>query len=271
MREVVLPTGWKPYSLAAAAGGALWMTLVEPGGLARLDTLELHPTAGRPMQAAAALGELWYTTDADTLGRVHPPLTVDLPAGSAPYGVDIGLDGSVWFTAPGRDRLGRRAPDGTVTYVDLPEGSYAAMLAVTADGAVWAALNRAGALARWDGELRIIPAPTAPVGVAADGDGVWFADIAGGAVGFADPSGAVRRFAFDEAGGVPCRPHAVAADPDGGCWATLWGSGELARVSPDGAIERTALPGSEPHGLIVADGEVWVAMESGSLVSVART
>lgn len=65
-----------------------------------------------------------------------------------------------------------------------------------------------------------------------------------------------------------CRPRAVAAAPDGGCWVTLWGSGQLGRVTAEGSVALFELPGREPRGLVVAGDEVWVAMESGAVARV---
>ena len=290
--EVALPAGWAPYGLAGAADGAVWMTLVVPGALARLDPraalacdepgagLALHAVAGGPCQpmqlTVGADGVVWYTRSDDRLGRRDAGGTeavIDLPAGSAPYGIAVAGD-DVWFTAPGVNRLGRLTGDGEVRTVELPRpAARPAMLTVAADGAVWAALNGAGALARWHGdEISIIDlphdgTPVAPVGVAAAGDGVWYADISGGCVGYTDGAGAVERVGL---AGPGCRPHAVAADPGGDCWVTLWASGQLARVDAGGAVTCHALPGGEPHGLLVTGTHVWVAMESGSLVAMQR-
>ena|SRR5689334_6641440 len=64
------------------------------------------------------------------------------------------------------------------------------------------------------------------------------------------------------------RPHAVAATPDGGCWATLWAASSVVRLDRDGGLaeEISFPPGSEPHGIALGpDGSVWVALETGSL------
>jgi virginiamycin B lyase len=281
-REVALPAGSAPYAIARTPDGALWVTLVTAGVLARLapegDGFTLHePVAGpcQPMQVAVgADGSVWYTRGDDRLGRLDGAggqSVVELPAGSAPYGICAAPDGAIWFTARGLNQVGCWTPAGEIRLIDLPvPDAGPAMVAVAGDGAVWAALNTAGALARvHGGEAGLIelPSGSAPVGVAAGGDGVWYADIGGGRVGHADPAGAVESVTFDD---PACRPHAVAADPDGGCWVTLWASGQLARVTPGGAVEQYPLPGREPHGLLVTATEVWVAMESGSLVAVER-
>ena len=290
-REVPLPSGHAPYALTLDSGGAVWATVLHPPALVSVDPgaalagdgagVTVHPLAagaGRPMQlTAGGDGSLWYTRDDDRLVRRDATGTervIELPPGAAPYGVCVAPDGTVWFTAPGVDRIGRLTPAGDLRMVRLPvPDSRPAMIAATADGAVWVALNAAGALARLhDGDTGLVrlphgPSPAAPVGLAAAGDGVFYADIAGARVGHVTAGGTVEQTVFPDAA---CRPHAVAADPGGGCWVTLWGSGELAGVRAGGTVSHHRLPGREPHGLLVTAGHVWVAMESGSLIAVDR-
>ncbi|GIF40203.1 Vgb family protein [Actinoplanes xinjiangensis] len=264
MTEVTLPQGWAPYAVAGDPDGTLWTTILDPPGLARItpDGVVRHgPFDGRPMLVAvAADGAVWCTRGDDRLVRRDADGTytvIETPAGSAPYGIAAAGNGGVWFTAPGQNRIGRATAAGDLSMIDLPiPDARAAMITAAPDGSAWAALNGAGALARVFGdavEIVELPggrAPAAPVGVSAGNAGVWYADIAGGCVGLVEPSGAVRQVVFDD---PACRPHAVAADPDGGCWVTLWGSGELARVTADGDVRLHRLPGEEPHGLWVAN------------------
>lgn len=283
-REVALPAGWTPYALAGDALGNLWMTLLAPPGLGRMpvrgdtsaEALPRNDGDARPMLVTvAADGALWCSRTDDRLSRRDASgdhTVIDLPSGSAPYGIAAGPGGEIWFTAPGLNQIGRLAAAGDLTTFDLPvPDARAAMITVGADGSAWAALNGAGALARVrNGAVELVDlpggrAPAAPVGVAASAGEIWYADIAGGCVGRVDESGSVRQISFADAA---CRPHAVAAGADGGCWVTLWGSNQLARVGLDGDIALKDLPGREPHGLWVAGSVVWVAMESGSLVAV---
>ena len=274
MREIAL-TAWAPYALAASQDGPVWMTVLSPAGLARLSRdgteVTLRELPAKPMLLAiGAGGTVWHTSQDDRIGR-DGESWFPLPDGAAPYGIAAAQDGGVFFSAPGIDRIGHITASGEITMV--PASGYAAMVAVSDDGAAWVALNAGGKLARWDrASLDIVDIPpgrtaAAPVGLAAAGHGgrVWYADIAGGSVGLADAGGLISRVEFDDPG---CRPHAVMASPDGGCWATLWGSGQLARVSADGSVTLTDLPGQEPHGLTLVGDEVWVAMESGSVVQV---
>ncbi|GIF05477.1 Vgb family protein [Actinoplanes siamensis] len=279
MEEVVLPAGWAPYAVTGDAAGTVWTTILNPAGLGSVTSARVvghEALAGQPMQlAAGADAALWYTCGDDRIGRRDASgahTTIDLAPGSAPYGIAAAPDGDIWFTASGTNQIGRITARRTITMMDLPlPGSRPAMITVDSSGTAWAALNGAGALARVRGEaveIVELPGGAAPVGVTAAPDGVWYADIAGGCTGRVDHSGVVEWVPFEDSG---CRPHAVAADPGGGCWVTLWGSGELARVTAGCVITVQKLPGNEPHGLWVSPTHVWVAMESGSLVVCPRS
>jgi virginiamycin B lyase len=313
-----LPSGWTPYAVIGDAAGDIWTTLLDPAGLACLSAdseIRLEPLDGRPMLLTiTADGSLWYTRADDKLARRDPSgshTTIDLPAGSSPYGIaatpfttaDVtpglpapaaatdstkpgpptfaaapdstkpGVPGDVWFTAAGTNQIGRVSRGGTVTTIDLPvPDSRPAMLTVDLEGTPWAALNGAAALARVrpDATIDLVALPTgsAPVGITTSTDGIWYADIARGLAGRVSATGSLDEFPFPD---PACRPHAVAPDPAGGCWVTLWGSTELARITTDGEITLHKLPGEEPHGLWVSPTRVWVAMESGALISVERT
>ncbi|GLY04491.1 hydrolase [Actinoplanes sp. NBRC 101535] len=210
-REVTLPSGYTPYAVA----GDLWTTILNPPGLLMvLPTERFEPLEGTPMLLAVATdGALWCTRTDDRLVRRDTGgdyTVIELEQGSAPYGIAAAPDGGVWFTAPGRNRIGRATATGGLTLFDLPvPEARAAMLTVDADGRPWTALNGADALACLDdGTMRLVElpggrAPAAPVGIAAaaGGDqGVWYADIAGGCVGLVDPSHTVRQIVFEDPG-----------------------------------------------------------------------
>lgn len=291
VQDVPLPAEWQPYALITAPDGVLWATLLQPAALGRIDPdlalagrmtatavrLPRGAPGARPMQVAAGPdGALWYTRSDDSLGCHRPSgddELIGLVAGCAPYGVAVAGD-TVWFSMPGRNAIGRRpVTGGRVEQIDLPvEDAFAAMITVAADGAVWTALNRAGALARWTPESGMsaiaLPPGSGPVGVTpATGGGVWYADITGGRIARVRADGTVDDPVFTDAGS---RPHAVIADPAGGCWATLWGTGRLLHVDAGGGVEQIDLPGREPHGLSLTGTHVWVAMESGILAAVDR-
>src|SRR5262249_27137132 len=138
------------------------------------------------------------------------------------------------------------------------------------DDALWCTLNQASAIGRIThaGEITVYPLPTAdaaPVGIHAAGGAVWVAGIGAGQIGPIGPDGDLEE---DPPPDPSFRPHAVAATPDGGCWATLWAASSVVRLDRDGGLagEISFQPGSEPHGIALGpDGSVWVALEAGSL------
>jgi virginiamycin B lyase len=86
-----------------------------------------------------------------------------------------------------------------------------------------------GAIARItpDGAAATYPLPTAdaaPVGIDAGREVVWFAEIGAGQIGRICPDGRIEEFSLPDRS---CRPHAVAATADGGCWATLWAASSV--------------------------------------------
>ncbi|HEY2207535.1 MAG TPA: hypothetical protein VGH99_24040 [Pseudonocardia sp.] len=169
--------------------------------------------------------------------------------------------------------LGRLGVEGTLTTVPLPDaGGMPAMITSGPDGAQWLTLNAENAVGRLDPHGHRIdthPLPTGgagPVGIAADRDVVWFAEFLAGRVGRISPDGAIEEWDLPDRAS---KPHAVAPDGAGGCWATLWGSGELAYLDATGGCTVTALgPAAAPHGLAVVGSDVWVALESCAVVRV---
>jgi virginiamycin B lyase len=89
-------------------------------------------------------------------------------------------------------------------------------------------------------------------------------EIIAGQVGRITPDGRIQEFPLPNRA---AKPHAIVADPAGGCWFTEWAANRIAHVSPQGAVRHYDLPtpASEPHGITVAaDGTVWAALETGA-------
>ncbi|MCK9868688.1 hypothetical protein MRI28_03305 [Nocardiopsis dassonvillei] len=98
---------------------------------------------------------------------------------------------------------------------------------------------------------------------------LWFVEIAAGQIGRLTTDGRIREFPLPRR---DSRPHAIAADPAGGCWFTEWGANRVGHITEEGDIDLFDLPAPsrEPHGVAVtADGTVWVALETGSIASLA--
>ncbi|GAA4846548.1 virginiamycin B lyase [Actinomycetospora corticicola] len=269
-----------PYALGLDPTGGVWASLVYSGRLARVgpdDEVTVHDLdapGSRPSRFAATPdGSLWCTRTGDhrverlVEGTWHG---VDTGAGTGPYDVTAGPDGAAWFTAIEAEAVGRIDPaTEEVTLHPLPIAGMPAMITTGPDGALWCTLNRVGALARLDPAsgfaLTHLPdAGCGPVGIAADGDGLWFVEILAGRVGRLDLDGRLTEHDLPDRG---AKPHDVVAVA-GGCVASLWGASGLARVTSDGSVH--ALDGFEPddhpHGLLGRGDDLWVACDSGAVL-----
>ncbi|GAA2623484.1 virginiamycin B lyase family protein [Streptomyces axinellae] len=233
-REVVvetvaaLPEGAGPYDVVTGADGALWVTLVHAGAIARLTpeddgaatcavtTYGLDvPSCGPTVITPGPDGALWFARTRDhRIGRI----TVDGRAESfalptpecGPYGIAAGPDGALWFTQTNADRIGRITTAGEVCEFPLPIiGAFPSALVAGPDDALWFTLNQADALGRIDvaGKITLHPLPTkgaGPVGItstptptpalssggASGGDvgGLWFVEIGAGRLGRLTPA-----------------------------------------------------------------------------------
>ncbi len=258
LRHGVPPHGRQGRAVRHHGGpdGALWLTLVHRGGVARL-----------------------------TLDGVYEEYTLDAPD-CRPTVIVPGPDGALWFTRFQDHRIGRVTVGGEVTSFPLPSAgggrtasrrgrtarcgsrrrrvtasagspstgrsrssrsrSRAASSSITTgpDDALWFTLNGANAIGRItvDGGTVVHPLPTdaaGPVGVAADGDAVWFTEILVGQIGRITPDGRITELPLPDRS---AKPHAIVAADDGECWFTEWGTGRVGRVTGTGEITEHALP-----------------------------
>lgn len=271
-----------PYSVAVAADGSVWVTLIHAGAIVQVNAggivrrFELDSPGARPAIIVAGLDDvIWFTRMGDhKIGRIGPDGSRDdfsLPSESTPYGIAVGPDGSLWFTEMSADRIGRIGPAGEYTSVALPvTGGYPSFIVEGPDHSMWFTLNQSNAIGRIDaaGIVALYDVPTAgagPVGICRAGSAVAFVEIGAGQVGWIDDDGNISETPLSDR---ESRPHAVTSAPDGSLWLTEWGANRIARVAPSGMIMEwdVPAPGKEPHGIAVApSGEVWVALENGYL------
>ncbi|WP_223694030.1 Vgb family protein [Leifsonia poae] len=281
--------GEGPYAVAVTRDGALWFTLVHGGRVGRrgpdgsLAYLSLGEGSQPSLLAAATDSTVWVT---DTTGNrlVHLGVerggvvlvgAVAVPTpGAQPFGVVSLDDGTAWFTELGADALGRIDILGRVEEFPVGrDGAVVSMIAASGDS-LWFTMNGGNAVGHVRGgdaaiaftELPRIP--SGPVGIAvAENGAVWVAEILADTLGRIARNGTLTEFPLP----AGAKPHAVAADPRGGVWVSLWGTGQLAHTTDDGELSFFDLPTaeSEPHGLVVGDdGAVWTALESGALAAL---
>lgn len=167
-----------PYGISAGADGALWLTLVHSGEIARMTVdgvVERYPAGSRPTIIAAGVDEaLWFTRSGDDhIGRITTGGVMSefaLPSGSGPFGMCAGPDETMWFTEMNTDRIGRITPEGRIVRFELPvRDAFPSMVVCGPDDALWFTLNQANAIGRTDLDgkttLYPVPGPGAPVGI----------------------------------------------------------------------------------------------------------
>lgn len=279
----------RPYALARVADDRVLVSMQSGEvALVRLPgrTAPDAPRAGDRVAVGEQPGQVvvddrggWWcaVTGAGQLVRVEVGEDGTLGVGQrvavagSPYGLAADATG-LWFSLLSTHELGHLSWSGVVTRTSLPPASFPAMVDVADDDGVWVALNAGASVVRVvDGRAMttVLPEGSAPVGLACAGDAVWVADIAGGRLFRVSAPTAARMDTWTL--GPTSRPHAVVADPDGGCWFTEWGANVLGHVDATGTLVEHDLSalGTEPHGLVLVGRSVLVAMESGAVVRLA--
>jgi streptogramin lyase len=193
-------------------------------------------------------------------GAAAPLIEVfPLPAGnSRPVAVTVAEDGSVWFTDPGIDVVGRITESGALTLLALPSPSGPAGIASDGDGGIWFTQNDRNAIGRFslapphDLEELLLSTPAAQpfaiaIGLAGD---VWFTTIGGNQIGHIAADRTITEYVIPTALAVPA---GIAVADDGGVWFTEFNRNQVGRLDPDGSFMEIPLPnpGSAPFGIVV--------------------
>ena len=148
--------------------------------------------------------------------------------------ITAGPDGAVWFGESRTSKIGRVAPDGTITEYSTTVGKPPYSLVTGPDG------------------------------------NLWFAD--GGDVGRMTPTGQVTFFPVGPSGGIGAEPVAIAAGPQGALWTACQGTHELAKVTTDGTVTQFPVPVGDPNSstpyAIAAgpDGNLWYPDDDGDFI-----
>jgi virginiamycin B lyase len=177
-----------------------------------------------------------------------------LPKGSLPQYITEQPDGTVWYTNPGLNTVGRIALDGSMTEFAVPTPSaFPLDIAVGSDGNVWFTERDAAKVGRItpDGvisEFDLSPAAY-PEGIASGPDGgLWVA--ASGAIDRVGTSGEVTE--FPGAGGID-----ITSGPDDNLWFTS--GNRIGRMSVEGHVDLFPIQRDESALFITAgnDGNLW--------------
>jgi DNA-binding beta-propeller fold protein YncE len=192
---------------------------------------------------------------------------------SEPFGVAVGVDGSVYVADAGDAQAVRRiSPDGMVSTIargfDTPSG-----LAIDRTGVLYVADTGADAIRRveLDGAVSTLATGfNGPIGVAVHPDGrVIVADTYNDRIRAIEPDGAVRDVTH-ELFDTPC---GVAVDGAGNIYVAETGAGAVRVISPaDGIFTLEPVPFDglfRPTGIAVAEqGAVYVTDERGRIVEI---
>jgi virginiamycin B lyase len=149
-------------------------------------------------------GAVWFTEHAvDRIGHAIAGVVreIELPAGSAPYGIAPGeAGGRVWFTEYGTNRIGTLDAIGARGEFAIPTpDSGPTSIALGPDGVMWFTESRANKIARITvfGEVEEFEVPTPdsePGDLSAAYGGLWFAERAAGKIGFISRDGVIREY-----------------------------------------------------------------------------
>jgi virginiamycin B lyase len=191
---------------------------------------------------------------------------------SRPVDVVAAPDGSLWFTDPGSERIGRITSGGAIFSIPLDAESGPTGIALGEEGDLWVTLNDANAI------LRIAPASRQIVAeyslpseaaqpfavAAADGGGVWFTEIGANSIGRLSLTGNVEEFLIPSDLAVP----GGITTAHGAVWFTEFNRNRIGRLDGDGSMMEIQLPnpGSGPFGIVAADGGVWFTELGGNRI-----
>ena len=159
-------SGALPNAIVAATNGFLYFTELGTGKLGKVDASSgavseipnviLSSPAGITRDAA---GKLWITESASNrISRFDPTTDVltrfSLPAGTAAQitGVALGPDNFIWFTMPGRNRVGKIDPNNSNTITEysagIASGSRPFYITLGSDGNLWYTAQGGGRIGR---------------------------------------------------------------------------------------------------------------------------
>ena len=215
---------------------------------------------------------LWYAgmgrSGGGRLGRVTADGVNEFALPGEPFSANAivtGPDQALWFTADGR--IGRRAPNGVLTFFRVP-GATSLKRIVAAPDALWFITDsERGTIGRiTTSGIRLFPVPSRvsaeDIAVGADG-AIWFTSDVGNQIGRIAPSGRVRTYTLPN---QPDSPTAITAGSDGAIWFT---SLDIGRITPTGEFTEISVPerrGYEfnfPEAITTGpDGAIWFTQQA---------
>jgi virginiamycin B lyase len=207
---------------------------------------------------------------------------LDLDLEGFPERLAVSVGGSVWFTDPQENRIGR-IPAGAekADFYPVPTPkSGPAGIAAAPDGAVWFTEHAANRIARFipPGAGRAstdhhgfkefaLVTGNGPAGILVARDGsVWFTEDSGNRIGhLVLPMTGLKKAPVADEYPLPVpysRPNAIAQGADGNMYFTELAASRIGMISPQGFISELVLPVKGPALDIAADsqGNLWMTV-----------
>jgi virginiamycin B lyase len=237
------------FDAAVGADETVWFNSVTADLVAHVGRMTVDgevtlfdvPSGARVRRlTACADAAVWFTAG-ESVGRVdaHGAIT-ETAVGSVTGDLACDAVGTVWFTEPEQNRIGRLDTAGTLTHVEVP---------TAASGLEAIVLGAEGHL--------------------------WFSESNAGKIGRIDPAGTITEF---DVVTPPARVRELTAGP-GGIWFTVqpdgYGPGRVGRVSTAGDVAILELPPVSdpldldpprdvhalPHGIASRGDELWLTTQ----------
>lgn len=286
--EQDLPPGWtNPSNLAFDEAGQLWLTLDGTWAIARwnmtTDETQLYPLPTPKRDTYDSMGAirfdgrggLWTSTQT----HLHHLLgngtieSYELPEwGYLPGDVYLAPDGRVWTTLVDKNALyeldtatgnvrTHRVPDARGGPLEFEEAS---------NGTVYLSTTYADTVATFDpgsGNVRLAPSfVKSPVGLAAQGDKLWVAEMGQSSITLAYPtSGDHSRYPTSASPSYSVSgPSGILVHPDGSVWFAEHFADRVARLDvAKGYLHEyvvASAPGTDTQRVALGpDGDVWFA------------
>ncbi|MCA1695831.1 MAG: alpha/beta hydrolase, partial [Actinobacteria bacterium] len=210
-------------------------------------------------------------------GSAQAVTTYSDPGFSRPYGITLGPDGALWFTADGsgdgtvKPSIGRITPTGEITTYTYPQIGAPHAIVSGSDGALWFTVmgnfgtNPIGRIST-SGDISIYSDPQIKNAeeITAGPDGaLWVTDGYNTLIGRITTDGVVSSYVVGTA------PRAITSGSDGAMWFTSANrDSPVGRITTDGAIsypQSGTLPdGVTPYKITSgADGALWFTTSHG--------
>ena len=196
---------------------------------------------------------------------------VATPAPTDLYGITKGPDGAVWFGESRTAKIGRVAPDGSITEFPTAGGSPPYQLATGPDGNIWfvdggsiGRMTPAGQVTYFRGASDGMGGFGNPEDITAGPEGaLWYADGVG-RIGKITTGGVVTVFPLTPSQHVGAYPYTIAAGPDGNLWFTDADNQEIERMTPTGTVTDFPVTGFRPYDITAGpDGAMWFTIQAG--------